>query len=191
MHPLKQTFFSRDTLTVARKLLGTKLVREFNGTVLSGMITETEAYLGTNDSACHASKGRTPRNSVMFGPAGIAYVYLVYGLHFMLNIVTEQEGNPCAVLIRAIKPIDGLSRMQARRGIKGENLTNGPAKVCSAMAIDKTFNGWDLTKGRSLWLERCKKIPAEFINCGPRIGIDYATQEHREADWRFWLKKGE
>ena len=188
---LKKNFFRRDTITVARQLLGTKLVREFNGTVLSGMITETEAYLGANDSACHAAKGRTPRNSVMFGPAGVAYVYFVYGMHFMLNIVTEPEGNPCAVLIRAMQPITGLARMEALRGKKGKDVGNGPAKLCQAMAIDKSLNGWDVTRGRLLWLETHQKIMPDSITSGPRIGIAYAARKDRDAPLRFWTAKGD
>ena len=155
---LKQDFFRRPTITVAQDLLGTKLLREYNGSILSGMITETEAYLGAGDSACHAARGRTPRNSVMFGPAGVAYVYFVYGMHFMLNIVTEQEETPCAVLIRAMKPLAGLAQMQDLRGKKGREVGNGPAKLCQAMAIDKSLNGWDITQGRVLWLESHLKL---------------------------------
>lgn len=188
---LNRTFFRRDTITVARELLGARLVREYNGTVLSGIITETEAYLGTNDSACHASKGQTSRNLVMFGPAGVAYVYFVYGRHFMLNIVTEQEGNPCAVLIRAIKPLTGRVQMEALRGKKGKGLSNGPAKLCQAMAIDRSLNGWDVTQGKLLWLESHGKIMPDSIHSGSRIGIDYAARRDREAPLRFWTEKGE
>jgi DNA-3-methyladenine glycosylase len=189
MASLKRNFFSRDTITVARELLGTKLVRQINGTVLSGMITETEAYLGINDSACHASRGRTPRNAVMFGPPGVAYVYFVYGMHFMLNIVTEPVGNPCAVLIRAMKPICGLAQMKTRRGNKAKDLSNGPAKLCQALAIDKSFNGWDITRGELLWLEPNRRVAADSINTGPRIGIGYAAPDDRDAPRRFWLEE--
>ncbi|MEJ2166882.1 MAG: DNA-3-methyladenine glycosylase [Desulfobacterales bacterium] len=191
MAPLNRTFFRRDTITVARELLGIRLVREFNGTVLSGIITETEAYLGANDSACHASKGQTPRNSVMFSPAGVAYVYFVYGLHFMLNIVTEQEGNPCAVLIRAVEPLTGRVQMEALRGKKGRHLSNGPAKLCQAMAIDRSLNGWDVTQGKLLWFESHGRIISNSIHSGSRIGIDYAAPKDREAPLRFWIEKGE
>ncbi|UCD78329.1 MAG: DNA-3-methyladenine glycosylase [Desulfobacterales bacterium] len=190
MAPLKQAFFNRPTVTVARELLGAKLVRNYNGSILSGMITEVEAYLGTNDSACHASKGQTPRNSVMFGPAGVAYVYFVYGMHFMLNIVTEQQENPCAVLIRAIKPLSGLAQMEALRGKKGKDLSNGPARLCQALAIDKSLNGWDVTKGQLLWLESHRMIMADSVKTGSRIGIDYASRRDREAPLRFWVEKG-
>lgn len=187
---LKQNFFNRPTTAVARELLGVKLVREFNGSVLSGMITETEAYLGANDSACHASKGKTARNSIMFGPAGVAYVYFVYGMHFMLNIVTEPADHPCAVLIRAIHPLDGLEQMEAFRGKKGRDLSNGPAKLCQAMAIDRSLNGWDLATGRRLWLESHRKVAPESIKSGSRIGIGYAARKDREAQLRFWIQKG-
>jgi DNA-3-methyladenine glycosylase len=188
---LKQDFFRRPTITVAQDLLGTKLLREYNGSILSGMITETEAYLGAGDSACHAARGRTPRNSVMFGPAGVAYVYFVYGMHFMLNIVTEQEETPCAVLIRAMKPLAGLAQMQDLRGKKGREVGNGPAKLCQAMAIDKSLNGWDITQGRVLWLESHLKLIPDSINSGPRIGIAYAARKDRDAPLRFWTTKGD
>ena len=183
---LKQSFYNRDTITVARQMLGTKLVRDYKGTILSGVITETEAYLGLNDSACHASIGRTPRNSVMFGSAGIAYVYFIYGIHYMLNIVTERKDKPCAVLIRAIKPVDGVEIMESFRRKKGKDLGNGPAKLCQALAIDKSLNGWDVTKGKRLWLESHHKISAERIDAGPRIGIEYAETKDRNAPLRFW-----
>ena len=185
---LDYRFYDRQTITVARQLLGTKLVRHVNGTILSGMITETEAYLGRDDSACHAYRRRTPRNSVMFGPPGFAYVYLVYGIHYMLNIVTEKVGRPCAVLIRAFKPIDGLRHMERLRGRRGRDLSNGPGKLCQAMAIDKSFNGWDVKQGKSLWIEPFQRFPAEAIQAGPRIGIDYAEPADREAPLRFWLE---
>ena len=122
----------------------------------------------------------------MFGPPGHAYVYFTYGMHYLLNMVTEAEGKPCAVLIRAITPIDGLEVMEARRRrCKGRELTNGPAKLCQALGIDKSFNGWDLTAGDQLWVEDYKKIPAKLISATPRIGIDYAREEHRNALWRF------
>jgi DNA-3-methyladenine glycosylase len=173
---------------VARQLLGTRLVRDLNGRILSGMITETEAYLGREDSACHAYRRRTPRNSVMFGPPGFAYVYLVYGMHYMLNIVTEKVGAPCAVLIRAFQPIHGLGYMERLRGRSGRDLSNGPGKLCQAMAIDKSLNGWDVKRGKSLWIERYQNFPAEAIQAGPRIGIDYADPADRDAPLRFWLE---
>jgi DNA-3-methyladenine glycosylase len=185
---LNKAFYEIGTLRVARALIGKKLVREIGGSQLSGMIVETEAYCGEEDSACHAHRGKTNRNSVMFGPPGHAYVYFTYGMHYLLNMVTEAEDRPCAVLIRAILPFDGLEEMEARRKRKGSELTNGPAKLCQALAIDKSFNGWNLTTGDELWVEDYKKIPAKLITATPRIGIDYAREEHRKALWRFVVK---
>ena len=188
MSILNRKFYERDTLQVARALLGKKLVRQIIRLDLSGMIVETEAYCGETDSACHAHRGKTPRNAVMFGKPGHAYVYFTYGMHYMLNLVTEAEGNPCAVLVRAIVPVMGVKEMEARRKRKGSELTNGPAKICQALEIDKSLNGWDLTLGSKLWIENYKKIPAKSILTTPRIGINYAKDEHREALWRFLVK---
>jgi len=185
---LTRSFFEQDTLTVARELLGKKLARELDGQRLSGMIIETEAYIGTTDTACHASKGRTPRNAVMFGKAGIAYVYFVYGMHYMLNVVTEAEDEPCAVLIRAIMPLEGRNTMEMRRKRTGKNLTDGPAKVCQAMGIDKKLNGWDLTRGEKLRVEEYQVTSSERIHTYPRIGINYAAQKDKDALWRFGVE---
>ena len=185
---LSRDFYERDTIEVARALLGKKLVRQINSTELSGMIIETEAYCGRQDSACHAHRGKTPRNAVMFGHPGHAYVYFTYGMHYMLNLVTEKEGNPCAVLIRAVLPLAGIEEMEARRGKKGKLLTNGPAKLCQAFGIDKSLNNRDLTCHKELWVEDYKIIPEQMITATPRIGIDYAKDEHREALWRFLVK---
>jgi DNA-3-methyladenine glycosylase len=185
---LDRKFYERDTLQVARALLGKKLVRRINGLKLAGMIVETEAYCGETDSACHAHRGKTPRNAVMFGKPGYAYVYFTYGMHYMLNLVTEAEGNPCAVLVRAIVPVTGVKEMESLRKRKGAELTNGPAKICQALNIDKSLNGWDLTLGSKLWVENYKSFPAKSILPTPRIGINYAKKEHREALWRFLVK---
>jgi DNA-3-methyladenine glycosylase len=185
---IKKNFYAQNTLLVACKLLGKKLLREIDGTVLSGMIVETEAYCGEADSACHAHRGKTGRNAVMFGPPGHAYVYFTYGMHYMLNLVTESEGKPCAVLIRGILPITGIEEMQVHRKKKGSELANGPAKLCQALGIDKSLNGWDLMLGKELWAEDYKAISAGSILSTPRIGIDYAKAEHREAPWRFLIK---
>lgn len=188
MMALDRKFYNRDTLKVARDLLGKKLIRRIDGTELSGIIVETEAYCGESDSACHAHRGKTLRNAVMFGPPGCAYVYFTYGMHYLLNLVTEEEGNPCAVLVRAILPLAGLDEMQTRRKRRGKDLTNGPAKLCQALAIDKSFNGRDLTEGRQLWVEQYQSVPAKRIFVTPRIGIDYARKEDREALWRFTMR---
>jgi DNA-3-methyladenine glycosylase len=186
---LKKDFYHRDTIQVAKELLGKKLVRRRKGRILSGMIVETEAYLSRSDSASHAFKGQTPRNTVMFGPAGRAYVYFVYGLHYMFNVVTEEKGSPGAILIRAVEPLNGLHQMELRREKTGRDLTNGPAKLCQAMVIDKSLNGWDLTCGKTLWLEDYKDIPDTCVIRGPRIGIDYADSRDRQANLRFLVDK--
>jgi DNA-3-methyladenine glycosylase len=187
MSILNRQFYARETLAVAGALLGKKLVRKYSGNILSGLICEIEAYLGSGDSASHAFKGKTPRNTVMFGGAGRAYVYFVYGMHYLLNVVTEEEENPCAILIRAIVPLDGIEYMQLNRGRSGKDLSNGPAKLCQALAIDKSLNGWDLTAGKKLWMEDRPSIPGRFIKRGPRIGIDYARPADRRAARRFWI----
>jgi DNA-3-methyladenine glycosylase len=184
---LRQSFYMRDTLSVARELLGKKLVRKYRGHILSGFICETEAYLGLGDSASHAFKGKTARNAVMFDRAGLAYVYFVYGMHYLLNIVTEAEENPCAILIRAIVPLDGIRLMQRRRGRTTEDLTGGPAKLCQALAINQSLNGWNLTIGEKLWVEDRPLLPQRLIKKGPRIGIDYARPTDRRAARRFWI----
>ena len=185
MKILSRDFYSRNTLLIARELLGKKLIRRIGSLELTGMIVETEAYCGQEDSACHAHRGKTPRNAVMFGEPGHAYVYFTYGMHYMLNLVTEDENNPCAVLIRAIVPLAGVEEMEIRRKRKGPELTNGPAKLCQAFGIDKSLNGWDLTCGKQLWVEDFEKIPGKSIITTPRIGIDYALKKHRNALWRF------
>jgi len=185
--PLDWTFFGRRSMTVARALLGKKLIRRLNGVTVSGLIVETEAYFGPQDSASHAFKGRTSRNAVMFGPPGKAYIYLIYGLHHMLNVVTEADGVPGAVLLRAVEPLEGRQHMAARRG-QTTNLTNGPGKLCQAFAIDRSLNGWDFSRGNCLWLEACQPLTDEQIATGPRIGINYARPAERQAPWRFWIK---
>jgi len=188
MSVLTRRFFSRDPVTVARALLGKKLVRELDGDRMSGMVTETEAYLGTSDSASHAFRGRTPRNAVMFGPAGVAYIYFVYGMHHLLNVVTGKTGEPSAVLIRALDPLEGVERMEFLRGRRGRHLADGPAKLCRALGVDTSLNGWDLTRGRALWFETCRTVAPAAINSGPRVGIAYARQEDQRAPLRFWVK---
>lgn len=184
--PLPRGFYDRDPVTVARELLGKKLVREFEGTLLSGMILETEAYLGEKDSASHAYKGMTGRNAVLYQEPGHAYIYFIYGMHYMLNVVAGRPGIPWAVLIRAIEPVDGIREMQVLRKRTG-NLADGPGKLCRALAIGKDLNGWDLTAGRQLWIEPYQEIVTERILSGPRIGIDYARSEDRDVHRRFFL----
>lgn len=175
---LKRNFYQRSTVEVAKDLLGKSLVREFKeGNRLVGRIVETEAYCGPEDLACHASHGKTERTKVMFGPPGHAYVYLIYGIHHCLNIVTQKPG--AAVLIRALEPVDN-------RVARRERLGSGPGKLCAWMKIDKSFNGWDLTEGEKLWLE--DRGDTEFgIRESPRIGVDYAGR-WAQKPWRFFIK---
>lgn len=173
---LPRSFYQQPTLMVARELLGKYLVHRIGSRLLVGRIVETEAYVGPEDRASHAWRGRTARNSVMFGPAGIAYVYLVYGMYHCLNVVTEGEGFPAAVLLRAIEPIQGL-----------EGRTDGPGRLCRAMAIDLSMNGLDMT-GDCLWAEdRGPMYRPDEVEITPRIGVHYAG-EYATKPWRFCVK---
>ena len=185
---LPESFFNRNTVTVARALLGKQICRVIRGNLLCGMVVETEAYVGPGDTACHAFRGKTARNEVMFGKPGHAYVYLVYGMHSMLNIVTEKENEPAAVLIRAIEPLAGQDIMARNRSRSGPGLSNGPAKLCAALAIDKSLNGLNITRGEKLTIEKFRNIPATQIQKGPRIGIAYARPEDQKRPWRFWIR---
>ncbi|MHB0776222.1 DNA-3-methyladenine glycosylase [Halomonas sp. WWR20] len=187
--PLPRSFYARPSLIVARELIGCHLVRETGDERLVGRIVETEAYGGAGDSASHASRGHTPRTATMFGPPGHAYIYLIYGMYDMLNLVTEIEGEPGAVLIRAITPLTGEASMIARRGGKrGRELANGPGKLVRAMSITLAeLNRHDVCAGNRLWVEAGAPVGAADIVAGPRVGIDYAEPEHRDAAWRFRL----
>jgi DNA-3-methyladenine glycosylase len=172
---LSRQYFNRPTLTVARSLIGKYLVRVIDGQILAGKIVEVEAYVGARDKVCHASKGRTKRTEVMFGPAGISYVYLIYGMYHCLNVVTEREEFPAAVLIRAIE-IDG-------------KLIDGPGRLCRAMQIDRGLNCADLTIGESLWFEdRGELVRRGDLGAHARIGVDYAG-EWAKKPWRFRLRR--
>ena len=210
-HILGRSFYERPTLEVARDLLGQRLVRVIEGRRLSGLIVEVEAYIGEEDRASHASVGRTPRNEAMYGPAGHAYVYLIYGVHHCLNVVTEAEGFPAAVLIRAIEPTEGIELMRAHRpGHPDDRLTNGPAKLCQALAIDLSLNGADLCAGEALFIEvanarrttpqaiGCPEPPAsvreegegvadDLVIATPRIGVR-GDELARTRPWRFHLR---
>lgn len=185
---LERDFYARDTLIVARELLGQRLVRRLDGRRVAGRIVETEAYIGQDDAACHASRGRTARNAVMFGPPGHAYVYFIYGMHFCFNIVTEREGFAAAVLVRALEPLEGIEAMVARRGPQRHNaLTNGPARLCAALSIDLALNGADLVKGGVLWVERDTPVTDEQVAAGPRIGVR-GDERALNTPWRLWIK---
>lgn len=181
-------FYQQSSLELAKNLLGKVLVRKDGDAIMKAMIVETEAYIGQNDSACHASKGRTPRTDIMFQRAGHAYVYFIYGMHYMLNIVTEAEGCPAAVLIRAAEPVDGQRQMQINRKINTTKLCNGPAKLCKAMNITKAQNALDLCHNSELWLEEFVNVNTEQIQTSPRIGIGYADEEDQNKHWRFFIK---
>ena len=169
---LGQRFYARPTLDVARRLIGCSLVFDSGRGRRSGRIVETEAYVGQTDRACHASRGRTPRTEVMFGPPGHAYVFLVYGMHHCLNVVTEAEGFPAAVLIRAVEP---------RAGIAEEN-ASGPGRLCRVLGIDLDLNRTDVT-GPPLWIE-ARSGRAPRVTTTPRVGVDYAGSWAGKP-WRF------
>lgn len=183
---IPRSFYEQNTLEVARQLLGKYLVRQHADGATIGRIVETEAYIGPDDKACHASRGRTPRTEIMFGQAGHAYVYLIYGFHCMLNIVTEAMDLPAAVLIRAVEPFAGVELMQARRGTQPlRSLASGPGKLCQAFAIDRRLNGGDLC-GDVIYLED-RGEPAPKVVTTPRIGVDYAGKWKRKP-WRFLIR---
>ena len=170
--PLPPDFYNRDSITVARELLGKVLVRRTPEGLCAGRIVETEAYLGKNDAASHAYRGRTNRNAAMFGPPGRAYVYSIHQV-FCVNAVTEPEGT--AVLIRAIEPLAGIELMAERRGhVRGCDLTRGPGKLCQALAIDLQLDGWDLTRGSRLWIADHPDARGVTISNSPRIGLGKA-----------------
>ncbi|MEQ1846784.1 MAG: DNA-3-methyladenine glycosylase [Nitrospira sp.] len=171
--PLPRTFFNRPTLAVARALVGKYVVRENGNGIVAGRIIEVEAYVGSQDKACHASKGRTARTEVLFGPPGISYVYLIYGMYHMLNVVTERAEFPAAVLIRAIE-VDG-------------ELIDGPGKLCCELGIDRSLHRLDMTHGRQLWFEdRDERVSRKQVGTFPRIGVDYAGAWAKKP-WRFRL----
>lgn len=179
MKPLPRSFYNKNTVQAARKLLGKVLVRKTGGKILAGKIVETEAYLPQNDPACHAARGKTPRNEPMFGKPGCAYVYFTYGNHFILNAVTEPEGTPAAVLIRALEPLRGIEEMAKKRNINlkkekngYKNLTSGPGKLAQAFGITRKENRMDLTLPSSpLQICNGEHIPPSKIVVKTRIGI--------------------
>lgn len=187
MKPLPRKFYNRPTLTVARELIGARLVRILDDVKLVGIITETEAYIGEDDLASHAKAGRTVRTAPMFGPPGYSYVYFTYGNHWMFNTVTEREGFPAAVLIRAIQPIEGVEVMSARR--LGRD-TFGPGKLTQALGITKSENQIDLTKANSsLWLEAGQIVPDKSVTIGPRVGLNKTPEPWLSKPWRFLVKE--
>lgn len=188
---LPQSFYLRDTKTVARDLLGKRLVRILNKKRLSGIIVETEAYLGAKDPAAHSFRAhRSARNEVMYGEGGHAYVYFIYGMHFCVNAVTKKAGEPEAVLIRALECTEGLDKIRRfRSGRPQKEWADGPGKLCAALNISRELNGVSLVNSREFFIEETGlKIPKKEIVASPRIGIDYAGHA---AHWplRFYIKK--
>lgn len=186
---LPRSFYEQDTIVVAKELLGKYLVREHAEGAAVGRIVETEAYVGPHDLACHASKGRTARTEVMFGPAGHAYVYFIYGFYNMLNLVTEAEDYPAAVLVRAVEPVYGVELMKARRkSDRLRNLASGPGKLCQAFAVDRSLNGACL-RGDLLYIED-RGAPLPQFKATPRIGVDYAGK-WKNKPYRFLVTDSE
>ena len=170
--------------------MGTRLVRLENGMRIGGLIVEAEAYCGEEDQGCHAKAGRTPRTQVMYGPPGHAYVYFTYGMHWMLNFVTEEEGFPAAVLIRAILPTEGIDKIASRRGRQPRKFwTNGPGKICQALAISGEFNGHDLCSPDALiFVEPGEPIPDQYVTTGPRVGFNNVPEPWYSMPWRFHVE---
>ncbi len=177
MAKLPKYFFNRDTRKVAQMLLGQVLIRKFGKQLYQGIITETEAYFGPHDLASHASKGRSKRTETMFGPPGVTYIYLIYGMYYCFNIVTEREGYPAAVLIRSCQPIKTYKNI----------VPVGPGKLCQAFRIDKKLNNQSLF-GKKIWIRKGPKIiKSRYIKKAKRIGVDYAGM-YKDKPWRYYLR---
>jgi DNA-3-methyladenine glycosylase len=184
---LPASFYNRSTLAVAEDLLGKVLVHRTPEGRAAGMIVETEAYIGEDDPACHAAPGRTTRNAPLYGPPGRAYVYLNYGIHYLVNAVTEPVGSPAAVLIRALEPVDGLDLMRTRRADVGKaiddgDLCRGPGNLTRALGITLRENQLDLRRSR-LTIEDRGFIPSTVVR-GTRVGIRVGV----DRQWRFWIE---
>jgi DNA-3-methyladenine glycosylase len=190
---LERSFFNCHSTQVARELLGTRLVRIENDQRLSGLIIETEAYSGEEDQGCHAKVGLTPRTRVMYGPPGYTYVYFTYGMHWMLNFVSEPEGRPAAVLIRAILPLEGQVVMGSRRGEQPrKHWTDGPAKLCHALNIDGRCNRLDLCNPQAdIFVEYGEAIPDAFVNTSPRVGLNRVIEPWKSIPWRYYVSEYE
>ena len=186
--PLPRAYYARATLTVARELLGCVLARRLpEGSILRGRIVETEAYVGEEDKACHARAGRTARTDPLYGPPGLAYVYLTYGMHYLLNAVTEPEGMPAAVLLRAVEPLEGIEAMRRARGIDALRLlTAGPARLTEAFGLDLRHNRADL-QGPELWIEPGEPVPDAQVATSPRVGCQTAAPPWDLMPWRFYV----
>lgn len=198
MKKLDREFYNRDSIIVAKELLGKVLVHEIGGQKISAKIVETEAYMGFDDKAAHSYGGkRTSRVEVMYGGPGFAYVFMIYGMYCCFNIVTCEEGKPQAVLIRAAEPLEEIEWMAQRRFGKSyeqltrsqhKGLTNGPGKLCIALSIDRGFNGMDLC-GNEVYIEEGKSQNLNIVTT-KRVGVDYA-EEAKDYPWRFYIKSNE
>lgn len=187
MQILTEEFFAGEVVDTARNLLGKRLVRQVDGKRVSGIILETEAYRGEEDLACHARSGLTARNSMLFGKPGRAYIYFVYGMHWLFNAVCGAEGFPAAVLVRALQPDEGLEIISSRReGIKPADWCNGPARLCKALDITGALNGAVLFDGEgSIKIEDAHDVCDDKVRTTPRVGIQYAPEPWRSMPWRF------
>jgi len=187
---LKQEFYQKDAVQAARDLLGKIIVRKYDGKIIKVKIVETEAYCGAEDKASHAHNNKkTKRTAPMFKEGGHAYIYLIYGMYYCLNVVTAAENNPHAVLIRGVEPLKGLKYIKENRQIKSsrsKDLTNGPGKLSQALKIDKSFDGCNLVENNSLYLTDGGTEDFE-IESSPRVNIDYA-EEYKDKKWRFLIK---
>jgi DNA-3-methyladenine glycosylase len=183
---LSRAWFARPAPDVAPALLGRELVRGMpDGSVCRVRLVETEAY-EPDDPASHSFRGQTPRTTAMFGPPGHLYVYLIYGLHHCLNVVTGPPGHGAAVLLRAAEPLEGVTAMAANRGLDDPRLLcRGPARLAQALGVDRTFDGIDLVRSDVLWLEAGEPVPSERVTAGSRVGISVGTQ----MPWR-WMEDG-
>lgn len=180
---LPYSFYRKDTVTVARDLLGKVMYFKANGSPVAGKVVETEAYLGTKDPACHSARGKSTRNAVMFGPSGYAYIYLIYGIHLCFNVTSGADYSPEAVLIRALEPLEGLEVMRRNRGQDSIfNLCSGPGKLVQALGINMSLNGTSVVEGRVKFFDSLESTPAPIVET-TRIGISKA------ADWplRFYI----
>lgn len=173
---LPRAFYARETISVAKALLGKQLVHLSGGVTKTGRIVEVEAYLGPHDLAAHSARGRTQRTEVMFGPPGHAYVYLIYGMYHCMNVVTEAEGHAAAVLIRALEPVSGIDQR-----------TQGPGLLCRAMDITRDLNACDLVGGQNFYIMDSPEIAPANIVARPRIGVDYAG-EWKDKPLRYYIK---
>ena len=188
---LDYDFYQKDAVQAAKNLLGKIIVRKYEGKTIKVKIVDTEAYMGAQDKASHAyNNKKTKRTETMFAEGGLAYIYLIYGMYYCFNIVTAEEDNPHAVLIRAVEPVDGLEIIKENRKIKSnkvETLTNGPGKLSQALKIDKSLNGCDLVKSNQLYLLD-NQVDDFIMEKVPRVNIDYA-EEYKDKKWRFYIKE--